>query len=260
MTTSKSVSADQIRMIADLQDSLGMPLSAYRPEQLWSRVEAFLNLRHLDWAGLGARLRRDQLFVRDLQHYLTIHVTSFYRDPSCWRALEQLVRGAPQRPIWQVWCAGVSTGAEAVSAVGLFQQSGLEVQILGTDVDGVALEEARAGVYDASMCAGMEADVRERLLAPLADGLHAVRPDVRRRIVYRRLDLLADPYPDRQFDLILCRNVLIYFGRQDRLRVIGAIVDHVSRGGLLFLSATEVVLSPEGYGLVRMGPALYQKI
>jgi chemotaxis protein methyltransferase CheR len=73
------------------------------------------------------------------------------------------------------------------------------------------------------------------------------------------LDLLQDVYPYGPFDLIVCRNVLIYFLDDDRHRIIRELAQHLAGDGILFLGGTEVLLSPNEFGLQQIGPALYRR-
>jgi chemotaxis protein methyltransferase CheR len=106
---------------------------------------------------------------------------------------------------------------------------------------------------------GLDVAVRNRLLEPTGDGRWRVRPEISRRIAYDHHDLLGARWPEGAFDLILCRNVLIYLGPDEREGVLGRLAGSLRPGGLLFLSATEVVLDAPAYGLLPLGHALYRR-
>lgn len=251
---------DLARLLSSLEHHTGMKLQAYRKQQLASRMSLYLRTHGLTADALSERVRLNPGLARDIHHHLTIHVTSFFRDPECWKELGDLIRRQPSRPRWHAWSAGTSIGAEAISIVGLFHTLGSAVDVLATDVDAVALDEARSGLYPAAMTRDVPPDLLDRLLTPAEGNWWTVRPEVQRRIRYQVLDLLAGPYPGQRFDLILCRNVLIYFDSPDRDRVLGALSERLTARGLLLLSATEVLLSCPSYGLARVGPGLYQKM
>ncbi|MCY0884676.1 MAG: methyltransferase domain-containing protein, partial [Firmicutes bacterium] len=166
----------------------------------------------------------------------------------------------PARPLWRVWSAAAANGAEALTAALVLEEAGLSARLLLTDIDPVMLEAARQGEYRESELRHLSPDRRRRILEPPAPRapVWRVRPEVAARMVVRRLDLLHDPYPPGPFDLILCRNVLIYFRAPDRERVLGRLASRLGPDGLLFLGATELIGRPEAHGLEWVAPALYR--
>jgi chemotaxis protein methyltransferase CheR len=247
------------QLLQELGADLGMQLVGYRPGQVQGRLDTFMRGHDLDIWTLRARLRDDPALARDLRHALTIHVTAFYRDPACWERLQGVIEASPPRRRWRVWSAATSTGAEAVSAVGLLVGLGREVSVLATDVDTVALEQARQGIYPDEMVGTLDPATRGRLLLPQGDGMWKVTPAVAARITYLRHDLLDAAYPAGPFDLILCRNVLIYMGTAERAATLARLAALLVSDGVLFLSATEVLLDARAYGLVPLGCSLYRK-
>lgn len=248
------------QVIGDLATILKMDLAAYKRPQLVRRLLGFARTRGIDSLGeLARRLRQDAAMRERLRHHLTIHVTSFFRDPAYWQALKEVVAHELPRPRWEVWSAAASTGAEPLSLAWLFFELGLQSQVLATDVDEAVLERARTGLWREEDLEGVPLSVRQRLFEPLSDGRLRVREVFSASIEYRRLDLLSDPYPNRRFQLIACRNVLIYFREADRLRVVQRLADCLDDHGLLFLGATEVLLNPGGFGLATVSPSIYRK-
>ncbi|MCL6562535.1 MAG: hypothetical protein K6U87_05960 [Firmicutes bacterium] len=142
----------------------------------------------------------------------------------------------------------------------LFFELGLPSQVLATDVDESVLQHARTGLWREDDLEGVPAPVRQQLFEPLSGGRLRVRERFASIIEYRRLDLLRDPYPNRRFHLIACRNVLIYFREADRLGVVQRLVDCLDDRGILFLGSTEVLLNPGMFGLATVSPSIYRKI
>ncbi|MCL6563789.1 MAG: protein-glutamate O-methyltransferase CheR [Firmicutes bacterium] len=248
------------QVIADLAAVLKMDLAAYKRPQLVRRLFGFARARGIDsLAELARRLRQDAAMGERLRHHLTIHVTSFFRDPAYWQALKTAVTQESPRAHWEVWSAAASTGAEPLSLAWLFYELGLPSQVLATDVDESVLQHARTGVWREDDLEGVPSFVRHQLFEPLPDGRLRVREAFSAAIEYRRLDLLKDPYPNRRFHLIACRNVLIYFREADRLRVVQRLVDCLDDQGLLFLGSTEVLLNPGMFGLATVFPSIYRK-
>lgn len=247
-------------VIGELASILKMDLAAYKRPQLVRRLLGFARTRGIETLGeLARRLREEAAMGEKLRHHLTIHVTSFFRDPAYWQTLKATVIQESHRPHWQVWSAAASTGAEPLSLVWLFFELGLKSQVLATDVDESVLQHARTGVWREDDLEGVPASVRQQLFEPLPDGRLRVREAFASVIEYRRLDLLRDPYPNRRFHLIACRNVLIYFREADRRGVVQRLVDCLDDQGLLFLGATEVLLNPGMFGLATVSPSIYRK-
>jgi chemotaxis protein methyltransferase CheR len=247
--------------LEELAGILRLPLQAYPSAQLGRRLTVFCRTR--GWStvdDLLIRLRRDPALVETLRHHLTIHVTTFMRDLEYWERLREVLRQRPA-PAWaKAWSTATSTGAEAVSVAGLLTAEGWRASILATDVDASVLATARAGWYSRDAVGTLPEAWRERLLKPAeADGFR-VRPDLARLITYRRLDLLTDPYPTGPFDLIVCRNVLIYFRGEQRRQVVRALSERLAPAGILFLGSTEVLIGPEQYGLRPIAPTLYGRL
>jgi chemotaxis protein methyltransferase CheR len=241
-----------------LAAELGLSLGAYKREQLVRRAAAFAHQRGLDgpWELVG-RVRADRLWAEECRHYLTIPVTAFFRDPPYWAWLEQLLAARPRSGRLRVWSAAAATGAEPLSVAALLRRLGFPADILATDVDDRVIREA--GEYGAGEIGGIDETMRRILFEAGSPGRVRVRPEIRAQIRYRRLDLLQDPYPPGPFDLILCRNVLIYFTPEERHRVVGRLVERLCPAGVLFVGATEVLLNPEDFGLTVVYPALYRR-
>lgn len=224
------------------------------------RIAPLLKAHHLvSFDQLLARLRSragtDSLRA-DLIDAIANHETSFFRDPEVFAtiashaiapALAELARAARQRPM-RIWSAATSTGQEAWSLailvaeiLGPMRSPQPLVSILATDISPHTLEVARRGRYSARELARGVSEQRVRArFRPLPGGTEFVVHDALREFVqFRTFNLLAAPTTLGQFDLILCRNVLIYFDEETRARVVHAIADALVPGGHLVLGAAE---------------------
>jgi chemotaxis protein methyltransferase CheR len=132
--------------------------------------------------------------------------------------------------------------------------------ILATDIDQTILNTARAGTgYLASDIRNVSADRVARWFERGADGRYSVRPSARGTIRFEKHDLLRDPYPTGPFDLIACRNVVIYFTEEAKERIYTGFVRGLRPGGVLFVGGTEAIMRPQALGLQVMGPGFYRK-
>lgn len=176
--------------------------------------------------------------------------TSFFRDAAVLdlvvEAAQALQADAPGRRL-RIWSAGCSMGQEPYSLAMLFEEAALSrgmlmPEIIATDVSAIALARARAGRFSQfEIQRGLPV---RRMVSwfDSIDGEWVVRPELARRVVFRQHNLAKDPPPAGKFDLVLCRNVLLYFAADVRTRVFRTLRDATRDGGLLVLGAGETVI------------------
>lgn len=250
------------RLAADVLGLLGIDLAQYKPAQVWRRVNAFA-ARHgqPDAPALVAAARRDADLRQAFRDMLTINVSEFFRDPAAFavlrdRFLAPLLRtGQPLR----LWSAGCSVGFEPVTLAILVRELAPTalVRILATDIDDGALAKARALWFPEAQMGGVDAARRSRFFRPL-DGGWAVRPELGALIRFARHDLLRDR-ADGTFDVVACRNVVIYFTEAAKGELYRRIAAALAPGGVLFVGATESILDPHAVGLEPAGMGFYRR-
>jgi chemotaxis protein methyltransferase CheR len=188
---------------------------------------------------------------------VTVQETTFARDRGQldtidWHSLQRAARAAGS-PTIRVWSAGCATGEEAYTLALLadeaFAPAHAPVDVLGTDISVAALAAAAAGQYRERAVRAVAAPSRGRYLDPQADGSYLVEERLRRLVRFRRHNLASDPFPPRgetAFDLVACRNVLIYFGHPLVGRVIESLDGSLRPGGLLMLGAADALMRTTG--------------
>lgn len=206
---------------------------------------------------------------------ITTNETRFFRDPRHFEFLEQQAiprwrteaqQGQRSRTI-RLWSAGCSSGEEPYSLAMLLArhlpvEQGWDVTILATDVSTRMLAQARTGIYSITK----SADIPEPLLKDYMlkgvgkqSGQMKVMPEVQAMIDFDKLNLMHGPYPPGEhFDVILCRNVLIYFDPQSKQRALEQLTDCLCRNGLLFVGQAEN-LSSMNLNLRSLAPAVYAR-
>ncbi|ADU52181.1 MCP methyltransferase, CheR-type [Thermaerobacter marianensis DSM 12885] len=247
-------------LAATVHRLLGIDLEAYRSQQLDRRLQ-FFRTRHglQDNADLAARLRDDPHLVQEFANFLTINVSEFFRNPDRFdllrdRFLPELLRR--QRSL-RIWSAGCSVGAEIYSVALLLQEldpTGRH-ELLGTDIDAGALERARQGVFEPLEVRGVPAPWRDRYFRR-EGSVWVLNPEIRCRVRFTRHDLVRDPYP-AGWDLILCRNVVIYFTEPVKRRVWMNLAASLRPGGILFIGGSESLYGVPGTGLRYVAPCFY---
>ncbi len=175
---------------------------------------------------------------------MTVVYTWFFRDPGQFRVLEELLQQNHTGSPLGIWVAGCATGEEPYSVALLADRCGRSVEILATDLNSGALRHATEGRYTASSLNAVDADMRTRYLGE-RPGDYVVPEHVRRAVRFQVRNLM-DPPPQppspRGWDLILCRNVLIYFGREPARRTLDAMAASLAPGGHMMLGASEAIL------------------
>jgi chemotaxis protein methyltransferase CheR len=251
------------RLADGLRSLLGIDLDQYRPTQMWRRINGFAASHGLAGAGdlVEACAVRPEL-LGQLREMLTINVSEFFRDPAAWDVLgRHIVERLREGRGFRAWSAGCSVGCEPYSLAMLATElaEGASIRIVASDVDRTALDVGRLGRYDLARTTGLSIARRDRFLVP--DGSAWVfRPEIKALIQFRQQDLLAAPSSLRAYDLILCRNVVIYFTDEAKMAVHQRLVGAVRPGGLLFVGSAEAILQPQRLGLRPEGPGIYRRI
>jgi len=196
-----------------------------------------------------ARLETEPALLDELVAEITVGETYFFRDPEqlgviCDQVVPALLRDRPGGPL-RVWSAGCATGEEAYTLAMLFDQRGLLplVSIVGTDLSRTALALARRARYRHWSLRGVSPEIVARYFAA-SGNVFELGHDVRRSVAFRHLNLAVDEYPSLAtgisgMDLILCRNVLIYFDAEAIGRVAARLVDSLSPHGWLLTGASD---------------------
>jgi chemotaxis protein methyltransferase CheR len=243
----------------------GLDLTLYKAPQMHRRLSALLTRLELpSFADYARLLERDAQRRQEFRDYVTINVSEFFRDTDRFTNLERRVlpdllgSGAALR----VWSAGCSIGAEPYSLAILLQEFAPEQRhsILATDIDQTILDRAKAGTgYLESDIRNVGAQRVHRWFTPEPQGRYTVGPAPRSIIRFTRHDLLRDAYPPGPFDLIACRNVVIYFTEEAKEQIFKGFVGALRPGGVLFIGGTEAIMRPQVLGLSVMGPGFYRK-
>ncbi|MEO8635493.1 MAG: protein-glutamate O-methyltransferase CheR [Gemmatimonadales bacterium] len=185
---------------------------------------------------------------------LTINVTKFFRNRETWSWLEAHVLPtllAERQGHLRVWSAGCASGEEpytlAMLAAVVLERMGrgewlARVRIDATDIDRASLERTGAGCYGQRAFDETEPAMIERFTVPLPGDQRQILPELRERVTVQRLDLTREPPISPPYDLICCRNVIIYFDRETQDRLMLSFADALAPGGFLVLGKVESIL------------------
>lgn len=264
------LSDDELRRIVRLvYERSGITLHAGKKALIVARLQKRLRaggystfseyLKGVDTDASGAELGA-------LLDAIATNHTSFFREEQHFRVLESRVlppltgRSEPVR----VWSAACSTGEEPTTIAVTMFEAGTDrsrVRLLASDLSTKALTTARAGVYRMDRVSGIPIDLLRKYFErgmQAQEGLARVAPAVRRAIEYRQLNLLEIADLGERFDVIFCRNVMIYFDRDVQQRVVSMLERHLAPGGYLFISHSES-LNGIAHQLRWVAPAVYRR-
>jgi chemotaxis protein methyltransferase CheR len=241
---------DLLLFVDVLRRESGLVLSPEQEYLLKSRLLPVADRHGVDdLAGVAREIRMGSpQMLRDVVEAMSTHETSFFRDLQPFRQLEEkvlpsLMRDRDDRTL-RIWSAGCASGQEAYSIAMLLHDMGIahegwKYEILATDISHQVLEKAKAGRYTAFEAQrGVPAPTLLRHFTRL-DEQWVVKPHIRDVVKFRQLNLLDGVGHLGQFDLILCRNVLIYFDAATRLSVLSDIRASLRRNSVLMLGAAE---------------------
>lgn len=252
-------------VIQALRGVAGIPaLSMYKDRclrrRLAVRMRACGATTMADYAGI---LRGTPEEVERLLQTLTINVTQFFRNPEAWDSLEAILRPRVTGPPLRCWSAGCATGEEAWTIAMMLADLGegggdatwaARGRVDATDVDPAALDRARAALYPEQKFGVSVPDRARRHVEAAGPEQVAIRPGLRNRVRFLRHDLGVDPPPDPPYDLIACRNVVIYFGREVQEELYQKFVDALAPGGVLLLGKVEGLVGPASRRMIAVDP------
>jgi chemotaxis protein methyltransferase CheR len=260
-------------LAAKISRELGVPMEAYKDKCLRRRIAVRMRACGVrTYSDYQAVLDRSPEEYERLRNAITINVTRFYRNAETWDLLRDTVLReicADGQHEVRAWSAGCSSGeepytlamliADCLETQGRTDRLGL-VTIDATDIDRECLARAQAARYSPEALVEVPPGLAQRYFENEGE-VCRVAEQVRRRVVVRASDLISDPPPRRNYHLILCRNVVIYFGRTTQERIFNAFVDALAPGGFLVLGKVETLFGPARERLTLLDPRerVYQR-
>lgn len=239
-------------LLKTIQENYGYDFSGYATASLLRRTNRFLiNKRISNIAELEYKVLNSEMFFEHFMQELTVNVTELFRDPSFFQAMRSLVLpGLKTFPHLKIWDAGCSTGEELYSLAIMLQEESLyrKSKIYATDINQKVLQQAREGIYPISLmrdysnsyfAAGGKRSLSDYYTARYERAVFD--ESLKKNVVFSVHNLAADG-SFNEFNLIVCRNVLIYFKKELQDRVIKLFLDSLCMFGYLALGSKESLL------------------
>jgi len=241
---------------------LGLNLSGYKEKQLKRRIEhLMISQGFKEFSEYYLALNRDQEQAKKFLEKITINVSEFFRNKDIFDKLETdifpyLLKKTNRLKIWS---AGCSIGSEAYSIAMILDH--LTPKIMHTihafDLDERILEEAKAAKYRSDLLKNVSMERLNKYFTQ-EDGKYQLIDTIKNKVTFRKHDLLRDKC-ENDYDLIVCRNVTIYFTRETQNELYVNFFNALKPGGILFIGATESILNYSQLGFEKTSAWFYQK-
>lgn len=237
-------------------------LSAYKSNQLHRRIESLMSRVGINSVDEYTRvLKTDSKQREKFLDFITINVTEFFRNPEIFGELSKVLREEllPLKRPLKIWSAACSTGAEPYSLAMLLNSIDPYVKhkILATDIDKNILEKAKRGEYGEAEIKNVKKDYLDKFFKKTNDK-YIINDSIKSMVNFKKHDLILDSY-ENNFDLIVCRNVVIYFKPETKNRIYEKFAKAMNKGGLLFVGATESIYNYRDFGFEKSSTFIYKK-
>ena len=238
-------------------------LSAYKQNQMKRRIDALIAKRKIpDYQQYVSALKSDQILYNEFVDYITINVSEFYRNPEQWRFLTNTVIPGLIKDFGKdikIWSAACSTGDEPYSLVMAFSEylPLSSIKIFATDINDQIIEKAKIGLYCEKSIQSVP-DKYKREYFTKNGNYYQISDKIKACVTFKEHNLLKDKYPSN-CNLIVCRNVLIYFTEEAKDEVFEKFYESLSQKGVLFIGSTEQILKYREIGYNRLESFFYKK-
>lgn len=247
----------------DIFQLTSIDLNAYKERQMKRRIDTLIaRNKYPDYVSYVKALKTDTALFEEFINYLTINVSEFYRNPQLWDVLEKEIFPELMKKFGnglKIWSAACSTGDEPYSLVMLLSKflPLNKIKIIATDIDKQVLEKARMGIYSENSLKGLPKEFKDKYFTKIGAS-YKISDDIKKCVEFKSHNLLKDEYP-KDCNLIVCRNVLIYFTEEAKDEVYRKFFKSLKNGGVLFVGSTEQIINYKEMGYVSKKLFFYEK-
>jgi chemotaxis protein methyltransferase CheR len=243
----------------------GLDLNSYK-DQIHRRVHMIMQRWEItNYDKYFETIEKDDKKLREFLDYLTINVSEFFRNDTQWwkvrdTILPELIKLKGSKKL-KLWSCGCATGEEPYSLAIMSIVVGLDphVPVLAVDIDDGAIAIAQRGQYLKRQLINVPSEYLSKFFATSDNGgTYEVSREVKNRVTFRKMNMIEDKFADA-FDLILCRNVVIYFTQETKTHLYQKFTNALTPGGYFLVGSTEQIFEYKSLGLENVGPFLYRK-
>ncbi len=237
-------------------------LSFYKEKQMKRRIDSLIKKNNYEeYNEYVAALKTNKVLYNEFINYLTINVSEFYRNPEQWKVLETeifplLLKKTKQLKIWSSAC---STGDEPYTLVMVLSKFVPlnTIRILATDIDKEAVEKAKTGIYNAKSVENLPKEFLQKYFTKVGESFK-INDEIKNCVEFRQHNLLKDNFPEG-YDLIVCRNVLIYFTEEAKVDIYKKFNKSLKSDGILFVGSTEQIIMAAKFNFKPLKTFFYTK-
>ncbi len=275
------VGKDILSFQETVYDNSEYDFTQYSHTSLRRRLIRILLELEMDVDEITSRMRNDGEFLERIVKKLTVHTTELFRDPEIWKKIKtQILPTFKDQETIRIWHSGCSTGQEVYSMMMLLEELDLleRTQIFGSDLNPDVIEIARKGTYKYHFNQSYLENFNRVMLNGSGDltphhkkywkkyfqidvtrDVIRMKDYLRLKPVYKKLDLVKDPNLFMvKFDLIVCRNVIIYFNNELQNRVFDLFYENLNDHGTLILGVHESIMGPFAKRFIKKDPFYYK--
>ena len=222
-------------------------LNCYKEKQMKRRIDTLISKTSAkSYDEYVVLLKKDKNVFEAFVNFLTINVSEFYRNVDQWQILDKKVIPELIKKFGKnlkIWSAACSTGDEPYSLVmALSKHIPInQIHIIATDIDKQVLEKARVGLYNEKSIANVPEEFKKKYFHKIGAS-YQIADEIKKRVEFKEHNLLRDPYPTG-CDMIVCRNVVIYFTDDAKQEIYIKFNQALKNEGILFIGSTEQIMN-----------------
>ncbi|SOC37716.1 CheR family methyltransferase [Ureibacillus acetophenoni] len=254
--------SDYEQFIEGIKRKTGIDLGLYKEAQMKRRLTSLYEKRGFrNFVEFLYALEKDRDLMNEFLDRMTINVSEFYRNGKRWEVLQEKIFPLllKQNRRLKIWSAACSTGEEpyTISMVLSNYLPLSQIQILATDIDENVIQKAKLGLYPERSLAEVPENMKSKYFIN-EEPYFKIKDEIKHTVTFKKHNLLRDVY-DTNFDLIVCRNVMIYFTEEAKDQIYQNFSNSLRSGGILFVGSTEQIFNPARYGFEVEDTFFYRK-
>lgn len=249
----------------DVYKLTDIDLNLYKERQMKRRIESLISRKGFDgFESFYKGMKSDGVLLRTFVSYLTINVSQFYRNPAQWETLEKDIIPYLKKLYGDritIWSAACSTGDEPYTLAMIFSKyiSLDRFKIIATDIDDDVLAFAQNGIYPEKSLTDLPDEYKKKFFTKIDEKSYEIDATLKKCIEFKKHNLLKDKY-FTGVNLIVCRNVVIYFTDEAKDSVYKKFHTSLADDGILFIGSTEQILRARELGFESQKTFFYKKI
>lgn len=253
---------DYLEFISNIKRKTGIDLSQYKEAQMKRRLTSLYEKKgYKSFRDYYNAIQKNDDLLNEFLDRMTINVSEFYRNAKRWEVLEKKIfpRLLHTSKKLKIWSAACSTGEEPYTiAMVLSKHLPLsQISITATDIDDNVIARAKMGVYPERSLNEVPSDIKAKYFTKSGE-YYTVADEIKRTVTFKKHNLLADRF-ENQYDLIVCRNVLIYFTEEAKDVLYNKFSDALKSSGVFFVGSTEQIFDPSRYSFEAEDTFFYRK-